>query len=336
LLAPSRSRLLGIAKDVLAHLLHFLLIQVPLICSIMRLLRKRRISLVVLNNDLHYHVAGALAAKFAGVPCICRKAGGIGEGKWIKKFLTPLVGLFVCISQATEKDQRENNPRSKCITTVYEGVDLVRFDRNRKRPASPENLQLPPGRKVVGLVSRFEPGKGHLEMLEAAAVVVKKYPNVVFLIVGGGHSAKARAIESKVRDTVHRLHLDDFVILTGWREDIPDLLGTMDMLVHCPTTWIEGLGMANLEAMAMGKPTIVSRNGGLPDAVVDGVTGFVVPPGDVPELARAILRLLEDAETARSFGRNARKRVETHFDMAINARKLEVLFAKYAAAIHEK
>ena len=82
---------------------------------------------------------------------------------------------------------------------------------------------------------------------------------------------------------------------------MPSVLAAFDIFVHCPTTFIEGLCIANVEAMASGKPTIVSENGGLPDAVVEGVTGFIVPPGDIDALAQAILRLLRDPELARAW-----------------------------------
>jgi len=80
----------------------------------------------------------------------------------------------------------------------------------------------------------------------------------------------------------------------------------------------------------MGKPTVVSENGGLPDAAVDGVTGFIVPAGDIEKLSTAILRLLVAPDLAVSLGRNARQRVEELFDAKRNTRKLELLFEEYA------
>jgi len=284
----------------------------------------------VLNNDVHGHLVGALAARISRIPCICRKAGGIGEGRRLKRFLTPMVDLFISISAATETDQRENNPSTKRLVTIYDGVDLRRFDPSVDPSPVHAELGVPRGRKVVGLVSRLVPGKGHKELLEAAAVVVKRYPNVVFLIVGGTPYATSEQLREELQAVVQSLQLRDYVIFTGWREDVPRILSAVDIFVHCPTTCIEGLGIANLEAMAMGKPTVVSNNGGLPDAVVDGVTGFVVPPGDIEKLSAAILRLLEDDELARRLGRNARQRIENEFDIEKNTRKLEVFFEEYA------
>lgn len=332
LLAPSSSKILGLFKDVLAQIIHLVFVETPLIWNVYRLLKRGRFSLIVLNNDVHYHLAGTVAAWLAGVPCICRKAGGIGEGKRLKRFLIPLVDLFICVSRATERDLRENNPPPRRLTTIYEGVDVAAFQANDPSRTVLSELGVPKGRKVVGLVSRYEVGKGHMETLEAAALVVRTYPNVVFLIVGGGESAKARQLKQELDETVRRLGIEDVVIFTGWREDVPRILAAVDIFVHCPTTWLEGLGIANLEAMAMGKPTIVSDNGGLPDAVVDGVTGFVIPPASVEILAWALLKLLKDENLACRLGRNARRRVVDLFAMATNTRKLEAFFEEYSAA----
>ena len=88
--------------------------------------------------------------------------------------------------------------------------------------------------------------------------------------------------------------------------------------------------MTCLEAMASSVPAVVSDNGGLPDAVVDGVTAFVVPRGDVERMTDAVVKLLADETLAREFGRRARRRVEQVFDMATNGRALQEILLQYA------
>jgi glycosyltransferase involved in cell wall biosynthesis len=107
-------------------------------------------------------------------------------------------------------------------------------------------------------------------------------------------------------------------------------MAAVDIFVHCPTTFIEGLARTCLEAMAVGIPSVVSANGGMPDAVIDGATGFVVPPGEIDGMAEAVLKLLEDEELAAQFGAGARLRIEQVFDMAQNARKLQQVLLEYA------
>ena len=242
----------------------------------------------------------------------------------IKKVLAPQVSLFIAVSRATEEDQRTNNPGTRKLVTIHEGINLDLFHPESCAPNSGLKAEfgIPPSSKVVISVSRLDTGKGHKELLDAAALVRTEFPGVAFLVVGDGPTL------GELKTQADALRLRDSVIFAGWRQDIPSVLSAADIFVHCPTTFLEGLGIANLEAMATGKPTIVSRNGGLPDAVVDGVTGYVVPPGDVQGMAAAILYLLRDGALARRLGQNARRRTEELFDMKKNIFQMEELFAQ--------
>jgi glycosyltransferase involved in cell wall biosynthesis len=165
LLGTSKSRFLNRIKAILRFCLRMLIIEIPMIWRLLRLIKKETFDLVALNNDVHYHLAGTLGAKIAGVPCICRKAGGIGEGEKIKRLLVPCVDLFVAVSRATAEDQRINNPRTKRLVTIYEGVDLKVLNPQIKSHDKKKKLGIPPNHKVVGNISRFDKGKGQIELL---------------------------------------------------------------------------------------------------------------------------------------------------------------------------
>jgi glycosyltransferase involved in cell wall biosynthesis len=233
------------------------------------------------------------------------------------------VDLFVAVSRATAEDQRINNPSTKKLVTVHEGVDLEIFDPRLQDRDKKQELGIPEGMKVVGNISRFDYGKGQHEFLDAAALVVQQDSKVVFLMVGDGD------LMEELRIKTSKLGLANFVIFAGWRLDIAELLSVMDVFVHCPTTWIEAQGISTLEALAMGKPVVVSNNGGLPDAVIDGYNGFVVPVGDIQTMAVRITELLKDPELSKRFGRNGRRLAEERFDIKKNARELESLFEGY-------
>ncbi len=317
-------RIVRKAIVLLKLLLRIATTDIPATLRLCQLIRREKIDVVVLNNDVHYHLAGVLGTKLAGIPCICRKAGGIGEGRIYKKFLTPLVSLFIAVSKATEDDQRINNPGTRRLVTVHEGINLELFDTRAPNSGIREEFGIPPSRKVVVSVSRLDWGKGHRELLNAVALIAGAERDVVFLIVGDGVTRDELTAQAR------SLNLGDRVIFTGWRNDISAVLSMADIFIHCPTTSLEGLGIANLEAMAMGKPTIVSENGGLTDAVVDGVTGYVVSPGDERRMAEAIMKLLDDEQLARRLGKNARKRVDRYFNIKKNVRMLEMLMAEVA------
>lgn len=325
----SRWTWLHLSKVALHFFLQLVLFDLPRLWRLLRILKTNHIDLILLNNDVHYHRVGALAARLTHIPCICRKSGGIGEAPKLKKILTPWIDLFIAISAATLKDQMENNLATKKAVTVFEGVDLKRYVPGLHNTELRNELGIPTDKKIVASVSRLIEGKGHHELVEAAASVVKNYKDVVFVIVGD--APPGSSFPEKLRAHAKALGLADHFIFTGWRTDIPEILSLADLFVHCPTTWLEGLGIAHLEAMAMAKPTVVSQNGGLPDAAVDGVTGFVLPPGDLDRLSSAILKLLNDPKLSRHMGANARRRIEEQFDVRRNVKKMEALLHEYSA-----
>ena len=321
-------RKLRTAARILSQLIR---IQLPLTWKVWRFIHRESIDVVVLNQDVHFHVPGVLAAKLAGRPCICRKAGGIGEARRLKRFLNPCVDLFVSISRATETDQR-NTPATRKLINIYEGLDLQRFASLPPKEVMRESLGIPGRKKVVAAITRIEVGKGLPEFIRMSATVLRRYPDVVFLIVGD-EGLDGGTLTRELRDLVHSLDLDEHVIFTGWRDDIPAVLKCVDIFVHCPTTFMEGLARTCLETMAVGIPAVVSENGGMPDAVLDGITGFVVPPGDIEDMAESVVTLLENEARCREFGERARMRVEQVFDAAHNTRKLQEQILEYARPV---
>ena len=323
----SRWTWLHLSKVALHFFLQLVLFDLPRLWRLLRILKANQIDLIILNNDVHYHRVGALAARLTHLPCICRKSGGIGEARKLKKILTPWIDLFIAISAATSKDQMQN-VATKRVVTIFEGVDLRRYVPGSRHPELRDELGIPADKKIVACVSRLIEGKGHRELVEAAVSVVKNYKDVLFLIVGDGPPGSS--FGKNLRARVNALGLADHFIFTGWRTDIPEILSLADLFVHCPNAWLEGLGIAHLEAMSMGKPTIVSENGGLTDAALNGVTGFILPPGDVDRLSSAILQLLNNHELAQRMGANARKRIEELFDVQKNTKEMEALIHEYS------
>jgi glycosyltransferase involved in cell wall biosynthesis len=296
--------------------------------AVRRHLRERRVAVVVLNSDLHFQYCGAVAARLEKLPILCRKAGGIEEGLRIKKLLTPFVDVFVPISKATEKDQLAN-PATKRSVLVYEGVDMSLYRGRRQNHALRSTLGLAENKKIVTSIARLVAGKGQAELIEAAVRVIQEFPEAVFLIVGE-ETPPNGPITSFLHSSVLRLGLTDQVVFVGARGDVPDILAITDIFVHCPTSWIEGLGICQLEAMASGKPSVISRNGGLPETAIDGVTALVVPPADIPAMSAAILRFLLNPELAERCGQAARARAEELFDIAANNTVYEDLLQELA------
>ena len=161
-----------------------------------------------------------------------------------------------------------------------------------------------PSRLVT--VGRLQAPKDAITLVRAlAAVHGSPFETVV---VGDGPDRPA------VEEEVRRLGLERAVELVGERDDVPELLATADLFVLSSRS--EGLPLSILEAMAAGLPVVASRVGGIPEVVVDGETGLLVPPGDPQRLADAVERLLADPSLRRRLGEAGRRRVAEHFDLA--------------------
>jgi glycosyltransferase involved in cell wall biosynthesis len=313
-----------IFKNYLRTLQEFILQDIPATFRLTKFVKKRNIELVILNNDLHYHVSGVLAAKLAGVRCVCRKAG-IGGGRNIKKVLGRLVDVFWASSQAAAQDQCQMRVPTKRLVTFYGGLDIEKYDPARTGREIKKEFGLSDDSPVVGSVARIGVGKGQKELIRAASLVVKEFPQAAFLIVGDDLEFGGVLKDRLMREAV-RLGVAKNLIFTRWRTDIPNILAGLDVFVHCPTSLAEGLGIGTLEAMAMGKPTIVSDNFGLMETTQDKVTGFVVSKGDILALSQAILTLLKDKKLASDMGKRARLRAQRLFDIRKNICRAEKLF----------
>ncbi|HME99622.1 MAG TPA: glycosyltransferase, partial [Terriglobia bacterium] len=148
--------------------------------------------------------------------------------------------------------------------------------------------------------------------------------DVRFLMIGADSSEKN--YPSEVEMLAQRLRLDHQVIFTGERQDVPDILREVDIVVHPSLT--EGLSNVILEAMAAGIPVVATRVGGNPELVEDGRTGFLVPAENSEEIADAICRLLDQPEMAHGFGERARRRVADEFAIDRMLSKTEALYLR--------
>jgi glycosyltransferase involved in cell wall biosynthesis len=204
------------------------------------------------------------------------------------------------------------------LETLYHGLDQAAMGQPRADGVR-EELGIPDHAPVVGTVANFRHTKGHGYLLRAASLVREAVPDVRFLLVGQG------PLEAEVRREVARLGLDQTVIFAGFREDVPRLTAAID--VFALSSVHEGLSIALMEAMALAKPPVVTRVGGLPELVEDRRSGLLVPPADAPALATGILTLLQDPALRASLGRAAQRRA-ADFDIRSAVARMEEVYAE--------
>jgi glycosyltransferase involved in cell wall biosynthesis len=234
-------------------------------------------------------------------------------------FATFLADRIICVSGAV-RDHYANDKISRKMTVVHNGIDVGEFANNDCTSYLVEELGLCGEDKVVSIFSRLSPWKGHRWFLRSAARVKEQMERVKFLIVGAQLHYEKKEYEEELRNLARDLKLDGDVIFTGFRKDVPNLMALSDVIVS--TSDKEPFGRVMMEAGAMARPVVASNSGGHPEIVVDDVTGYLIPPGDVEILASRMLFLLRDEERAKELGRNARERIKAQFTLEGMAKEL--------------
>jgi glycosyltransferase involved in cell wall biosynthesis len=190
------------------------------------------------------------------------------------------------------------------VTVLHDGIDVGRVQRLPSLDAHVE-FWLPHGVPLLMNVGALVGHKGQKHLLDAMPLVMREVPDVHLVILGDGELRTP--LERQVKD----LHLERAVRLPGFREDVLSLMKSADLFVMSSVT--EGLGSAVLDAMAMGLAVVGTHAGGIPEVVVEGETGLLVPPGESRPLAAAIVRLLENPALRARFGEAGKNRVAVHF-----------------------
>jgi glycosyltransferase involved in cell wall biosynthesis len=185
------------------------------------------------------------------------------------------------------------------VVVVRNGLDIARFDAQSATLAGP--LPVQPGDFPVAVIGNLWPVKGHATLVEAAALLRDRAPQVRFLCVGEG--LMRPVLERRIRE----LGIADRVFLLGHRNDVPAILARSSAFTLCSSN--EGLANAIMEAMAARLPAVATRVGGNPELLANG-RGLLVPYGDPRALADAILRILADPAEARAMGVRGRAFIE--------------------------
>ncbi len=242
--------------------------------------------------------------------------------------LTPAIDHLVVVSHAIDdkvvSEGRTAAPRS----LIYNGVDLDRYDHQEPCCTLREEYGMEPDAPIVGVVGRLELEKGHPTLLEAWPLVLAQQPGAYLMIVGEGSRLDA------LHDIAREQGIERHVIFTGRRDDIPAITAAFDVAVL--PSYREAQGLTILEAMALSRPVVASRVGGIPEMVEDGVTGLLVPPHDPPALAAAIVRLLSDHQLADMVARAGHDLVHDRFCIQLMVNAVQELYDEGARAVRPR
>jgi glycosyltransferase involved in cell wall biosynthesis len=258
-----------------------------------------------------------------------REDQGFGWGKHEYSWLRMTRGLpdrIICVSDAVKRTvmEREHVDEGR-IVVIRNGVETLLAAREETTEIRKE-LGLEEDHLVVGMVANFNRSvKGVSRFLDAVPEIVRTVPSARFLLLGRGKEEKT--LREKARD----MGIEPYILFAGYRKDIHRCYAIMD--VSALTSFSEGLSITILESMRCGIPVVATRVGGNPEVVVDGVTGYLVPPGDVAAFASRTVELLLDKDLRRRMGEEGRRRVERHFRLQDVAHRYEDIYERLLSRI---
>lgn len=221
----------------------------------------------------------------------------------LHRWLYRKVDKVIAVSQTVKKAITIFPPEK--ITVVYNGIDIDKFSA-AKPGRLREELGISAETKIVGMVGRVNPSKGHETFLRSIPEIQAKCPDTVFVVVGGGEYISEL---KSMNGDVHFL---------GPRSNIPEIMKDLDVFVLA--SWNEPFGLVTVEAMAAGAPVVATNTGGTAEIITNGETGLLVPPKDPAKLAQAVIRILTDDKLAGKLKEGGFRRAKTFNirDMAIN------------------
>jgi glycosyltransferase involved in cell wall biosynthesis len=281
-----------------------------------------------ISQDLAVLVAAAVFVPTSPRIVLTKRVGSfISKRDLFHRWLYRHVSLVVAISEVIRKNVLDTCPvDSSRVVTLFDGVDLDRFDPGRVDPMKVRReLGLEEHDLVIGMVGRFSPGKGHEEFIEAARMIHSSLPEIKFLVVGEP-SYGEEEYGKGLLESAKPLTAEGVVTFNGFRTDIPEVMAALDVLAF--PSHAEAFGDVLIEAMAMKLPVVSTNCDGVLDIVIDGETGIQIPPRDAHSLADALMQLIQDEERRRLFGEAGRRRVEKIFDLKRRTETMEGLYAQ--------
>lgn len=296
--------------------------ELPAALALARVIRREKADVIHLGNGLRANFDGILAGWLTRRPIVCHIKGFekyAGRERWAARRISTLV----CMTQAVLEHCHANGVGSPDERVVYDAVDEAWLRPGRSRDAVRQEIGIPLDAPCIGIAGNIQEWKGQRVVVEALGRLVEQ-PNLHCVIAGGVHRAGA-AYASELEARIAALGLSGRVHLTGFRNDIPDVMNAWDVLVHASVR-PEPFGRVILEGMLLGKPVIATAAGGVPELIDDGRTGWLVPPGDAGALADCLQRVLSGPREAQALGARARDWARDHFSLARQVAEMSEIY----------
>jgi glycosyltransferase involved in cell wall biosynthesis len=232
------------------------------------------------------------------------------------------VDVIIAISEGVKDVLLQGGIAPEVIEVVPSGIDFSPFDEIKSKEFLRREFSFAPDDFLVGIVAQLEDHKGHKYLIEAAKILKERTSNIKIVIVGKG------SLELELDQQARELHVDDLVYFLGFREDVPQIMASLDLFVL--SSYLEGLGTSIMDAMASRLPVVATAVGGIPEIVINNQTGILVPARNPHALADAILKLYHDREFGRRLAQKGYDIVHQKFSAESMADRIIDVYEKIA------
>jgi glycosyltransferase involved in cell wall biosynthesis len=263
-------------------------------------------------------LAGARRVLYTPQTIDIRRAQWAWLYQCLERILARVTATIVSVNEADRRRLMSWGILPGKVVAIPNGIELSGSPGAVDATHLRYSLGLDPGRPLVLQVGRLSAQKDPRAFVEGAALVLGEFPGAQFALVGDG------PLLDSVAARVRELGLESDVHLLGWREDAARLMPAAD-IVTLTSRW-EGAPYALLEAMACSRPVVATAVNGCPEIIVEGQTGFLVPPGESAAWGAAVVKLLDDPMLAGSMGHQGRKRLEERFSRAEMIQQIEAIY----------
>ena len=293
------------------------------VLRLVHLVRQWNIDIIHVN-DYWWAPLGIMVARITGRPCLVHVRQEI-EPRKISQYWLNKRCLIVPVSQSIGRVIQNSGVKQEYIQVLLSSSAITDPKNSSLYPEDLEILNRVKGQPVIGTVANLFPRKGLEYLVAAFQLLIEEFPDIFLVLVGEGDEN----YERKLREQVKQLNLTEHVLFAGF-QNRPEIFMTRFDVFVLPSV-LEGLGIVLLEAMALGKPIVATKVGGIPEIVQHQKTGLLVNSGDVEDLYRALHTLCQNPARGRQMGEEGKKRVAEHFSLSGMIDSLSGLYERVLA-----
>jgi len=287
-------------------------------------LRKHNIDIVHLNNSVLRSNDWKLACILTRTKCISHERGINRKYDAITRTLSKRLDKIICISNAVKDNFIERNFSAHNLTVIFNGLDENEIKIDVPAQYVKEQYNIDPSFPVIGMVGNIREWKGQEVVVKATAILKESYPNIKCLLVGAVAKPDQYYMDRIIED-IRKLNIEDNIIFTGYQKNVANCVNIMDIVIHASID-PEPFGRVLIEAMAMQKPLVASRDGAVTEIVDEKITGLTFPPGDYEALAAHIKYLLSKTDISKRMGEAGYRRLKQMFHISNNVEKTESVY----------